>query len=231
MGMSQCVSRMSEPQVVDLLRKLLDTIEKDIYPLTQTQVKLGDRVFGASVNSSRAPYSTIVFDTNRSHTAHPLQHSGMACIQTFYALMRKIKEFELGSAASSLQHSEFAADPKDCIFLSTHELSPLDMSAVSYAGFGTVFYLFSHQDSADDFNMPTDLQIMQQVFDNDGSDRNPYYRKNNDFFEAHSIRQVIRDSVVKDVAAKKDLQAQIERIKKLYAVLAMDSQCAPRSKL
>ena len=43
--------KFTEEEIIRLMRKLLNTIEKDIYPLTAVQVAKGDRVFGSSIHS------------------------------------------------------------------------------------------------------------------------------------------------------------------------------------
>ena len=55
-------------------------------------------------------------------------------------------------------------DPKQCLFLSSHEPCSLCLSAITWSGFDNFYYLFSYEDSRDKFAIPHDLNILNEVF-------------------------------------------------------------------
>ena len=212
----------TEDEIIVLMRKLLGTIEKDIFPLTAVQVAKGDRVFGASIHSMKEPWDTVCYDTNRSSTIDPLYHGETSCIHTFFKLDKHIKQFKLGNNLSNLRNSEYDLDPTQCIFLATHEPCSLCLSAISWAGFNNFLYLFTYEDSATNFEMPIDIKMLQDVFGNDGTKQNPYYHKKNSFFESHSIKWIIENKVVKDIKCKTDLLDHVRKIEKMYDGLVQE---------
>ena len=54
--------------------------------------------------------------------------------------------------------------PAECLFLSTHEPCSMCLSAITWAGYDNFHYLFSHEESRDDFAIPHDLRILKEVF-------------------------------------------------------------------
>ena len=213
-----------EDDIILLMRKLLNTIEKDIFPLTKVQCAKGDRVYGASIHSMKEPYNTICYDTNRSETIDPLYHGETACIHTFFKMNKHIKEFKLGNNLSELKNSEYDLDPTQCILLSTHEPCSLCLSAICWSGFNNFLYLFTYHDhgGSTSFEMPIGKKMLKEVFGNDGTPQNPWYHKKNSFFESHSIKWIIQNKIVKDLKCKQDLLDQISKIEKMYDRLAQD---------
>ena len=53
-------------------------------------------------------------------------------------------------------------DPRELIFLSTHEPCSMCLSAITWAGFDNFYYFFSHEDSRDAFAIPHDLKILRK---------------------------------------------------------------------
>ncbi|KAK0744355.1 cytidine deaminase-like protein [Apiosordaria backusii] len=165
-----------------LLSTLLSLTSSSIIPLTTTGVNSGSKLFGAAI-LTRSTLTPLTIATNNER-ASPLLHGEINCIQQFFT-------------SSSLPPSTRPAT-KDCIFFATHEPCSLCLSGITWAGFNEFYYLFTYQDSRDLFNIPYDIDILEQVFrvpgkwDNEESLRErPLYNKNNKFFTSKSLADLI----------------------------------------
>ncbi|MCZ6507917.1 MAG: nucleoside deaminase [Acidobacteria bacterium] len=147
-----------------IVSRLLDVIEHDIAPLTQAGVRRGDKVFGAAV--LRKSDGTLVVAGTNQETGCPLWHGEVTTIRELH---------ELPAAERP--------DPKECLFLSTHEPCSLCLSAITWAGFDNFYYLFSYEDSRDDFGIPHDLRILDEVF---GCPKGAYAAENA-YWTSHDI--------------------------------------------
>jgi tRNA(Arg) A34 adenosine deaminase TadA len=127
------------------LERLLGAIEADILPLTRRGVDAGNKVFGAAL-LAKATGKTVIAATN-AETRNPLLHGEIAALNLFYDRPRGKRP-----------------PTSELVFLSTHEPCPMCLSAITWAGFDTIFYLFSHEDSRDAFAIPHDLRILKEVF-------------------------------------------------------------------
>jgi tRNA(Arg) A34 adenosine deaminase TadA len=143
----------------ELLSRLLSVMENDIIPLTNRGVTEGNKVFGAAL-LRKSDLSLVLAETN-NETESPLWHGEIHTLKRFY---------EMGDRP----------DPKDLIFLSTHEPCTMCMSAITWAGFDNFFYFFSHEDSRDAFAIPHDLKILKEVFGLEPGG----YRKQNAFWNS-----------------------------------------------
>ena len=128
-----------------LVSRLLDIVEHDIVPLTQAGVRQGDKVFGGAV--LRKDTGTLVIAGTNRETECPLWHGEISTIKAFHEL-----------------HAEDRPAPRECLFLSTHEPCSMCLSAITWAGFDNFYYVFSYEDSRDDFAIPHDLRILEEVF-------------------------------------------------------------------
>lgn len=121
----------------------------------------------------------VVAETN-NETENPLWHGEIHAIKRFY---------ELPSARRP--------DPKDCLFLATHEPCSLCLSGITWAGFDNFTYLFSHQDSRDSFAIPYDIQILKAVYAvpepgaEEPSPARGLYNRSNPFFTSRSLAELI----------------------------------------
>lgn len=167
-----------------LTARLLDVIEGDILPLTRTGVARGNKVFGAAI-LRKSDLSLVLAETN-NETENPLWHGEVHCLKRFH---------ELGQPP----------DPRDLLFLSTHEPCSMCLSAITWAGFDNFAYFFSHQDSRDAFAIPHDLRILHEVFGVED------YRRANAFWTAGAIPDLIEGAP--DPAP---LRAQAARIRAAY---------------
>jgi tRNA(Arg) A34 adenosine deaminase TadA len=169
---------------VTLPGRLLEVIESDILPLTREGVARGNKVFGAAV-LRRDDLSLVLAETN-AETECPLWHGEVHCIKRLY---------EKG-----------LADPGNQVFLSTHEPCSMCASALAWAGFDTVWFLFSHEDSRDAFAIPHDLRILREVFGG-------HYHRRNAFWTATPIRDLIAAGPEPE---RSRLETQVARIRAAY---------------
>ena len=181
-----------------LVARLLDVVERHIAPLTQAGVRRGDKVFGAAI--LRKADGSLVFAGTNEETECPLWHGEVVAIRGFHEL------------ASTERPS-----PKDCLFLSTHEPCSLCLSAITWAGFDNFYYLFSYEDSRDDFSIPHDLRILEEVFDcPDGN-----YRPTNKYWKSHDMVRLIASW---GNSEQDGLRERVARLRKLYAAMSKTYQ-------
>lgn len=185
-----------------LLTRLLDVIETDIAPRTRQGVQSGNKLFGAAI-LRKADLSVVVAETN-NEIENPLWHGEMHAIKRFYELP---------------DHPA----PRDCLFLATHEPCSLCLSGITWSGFDNFYYLFSHQDSADSFAIPYDIQILKAVYAVPDPDREApapgrdLYNRSNAYFTSHDISRMIAGL---DRGNKEQLTARIDDLTALYADLS-----------
>ncbi|KAJ3572513.1 hypothetical protein NPX13_g5025 [Xylaria arbuscula] len=210
----------SDPLV--LLKALLSTIEEDIIPLTSKGVSSGNKLFGAAI-LSKAGLDPQTVSTN-NETASPLLHGEINCIQQFFA-QTSFPDPSLhrgeGKPPPLSQQQQQRPNPRDCVFLATHEPCSLCLSGITWSGFDNFFYLFTYEDSRDLFSIPYDIEILQEVFrvpaatasrssssplsTNAGSEKQiggaldedlearPLYNRRNKFFTARSFEDLARE--------------------------------------
>ncbi|KIL87498.1 hypothetical protein FAVG1_09204 [Fusarium avenaceum] len=205
---------MSSKSPQDLLAALLQTIERDIVPLTRDGVSSGSKVFGAAILSSQT-LKPFTVSTNNER-ASPLLHGEINCIQTFY--------------------TQTFPDPKDrpsprddCIFFATHEPCSLCLSGITWSGFKELYYLFTYEDSRDQFSIPYDIEILEEVFrvkadgeSDEALQKRPLYNKTNKFFTAKSIENLLLE--LEDRAERARWSEEVDRVKKLYNALGNEYQ-------
>lgn len=184
----------------DLINRLLDVIESELVPLSRAGVATGNKIFGAAV-LRKSDRSLVVAAVN-SETENPLWHGEMNAIRRFY---------ELPAAARP--------GAKDCLFLATHEPCSLCLSGITWSGFDNFYYLFSYEDTRDEFGIPHDIRILREVFAVPDPDRDavppdrPLYNRNNAFFASHDILAMVGGL---DRGNKEALTARIDDISAAY---------------
>ena len=189
---------------VTLLSRLLDVIENDIAPKTRAGVAGGNKIFGAAI-LRKSDLSLVVAETN-NETENPLWHGEMHAIRRFYEIP-----------------ADRRPDPKDCIFLATHEPCSLCLSGITWAGFDNFYYLFSYQDTRDAFNIPHDIRILREIYAVPDPDRTeaprdrPLYNRSNAFFVSHDINRML---ATLDRGNKENMIARVDDIRALYADLS-----------
>lgn len=177
-----------------LVGRLLDVIELEIAPKTAEGVARGNKLFGAAI-LRKADRSTIIAETN-NEIENPLWHGEIHALKRFYELPR-----------------EDRPKPADCIFLATHEPCSLCLSAITWGGYDNFYYLFSHEDSRDSFNIPHDLRILKEVF---GLEPGGYAAENY-YWKSRDIARLIDGLEEPD---RTRLREHVERLIEIYAELS-----------
>lgn len=175
------------PRGVIFLRdpeRLLHVIRHDIYPVTERLVAEGNNLFGAAVLAG--PNLDVVVVGSNRREEDPTLHGEIATIHAFYALPQR-------------------PDPAETVFLSTHEPCPMCAAALAWCGFREVYFLFDYRETARDFAMPGDLEILRELF---GASS---LRHENAFFKMVPVRQLAEKSSDREVLLK-----EIDSIKALY---------------
>ena len=141
---------------------IINKILHDLLPKTKKNVKKGNKIFGAIILNKKN-YSTIVTGVN-NELINPLFHGEISTINNFFKIKKNI-------------------NPKDCIFISSHEPCSLCLSGITWSGFSNFIYLYPYEDTKSEFNIPHDLKILDQVF----KIKNGKYNKSNYYWKSYSI--------------------------------------------
>jgi tRNA(Arg) A34 adenosine deaminase TadA len=178
----------------NLVERILDVLENDILPLTKEGIAKGNKIFGAAI-LKKSNLDLVIAGTNKE-TENPLFHGEISCINNYWAMPK-----------------EKRPEPKDCLFLSTHEPCSLCLSAITWSGFDNFYYLFSYEDSRDEFNIPHDLNILKEVFlCEDGG-----YAPENEYWKSYSLMNMIAQC---DESLIKKWNKRISRLRKAYGMLS-----------
>lgn len=174
----------------EFLDRVLTVIEKEIVPLTREGAAKGNKLFGAAV-LRKADLSTVLVATN-TETENPLLHGEITAINLFYDIPKDQRP-----AAS------------DSVFIATHEPCPLCLSGITWGGFDNFFYLFSYEDSRDEFGIPHDIRMLDSIFRcPDGT-----YNEKNAYWSAWGLPAMV-DSL--SVEARASFHQRISSIRSTY---------------
>lgn len=177
-----------------MIRRLLDVMEADIVPLTREEVKKGNKIFGAAI-LRKSDLSLVIAGTN-NETQNPLWHGEVHTMKRYYEMPR-----------------EKRPAPRDCFFFATHEPCTLCLSAITWGGYDNFYYLFSHEDSRDDFKIGHDLKILKEVFKHDPGG----YAKENAYWKSYRLVDLIK---VCEEKSRDAFLSRIEALKGTYAELS-----------
>ena len=179
---------------VEFLDRAFSVIEKEVAPKTLEGVRSGSKLFGGAV-LDKADLSTVVVATN-TEAENPLLHGEITLVNTYYAIPKAERP-----------------PVKRCIFISTHEPCPLCIAGITWGGFDNFFFLWTYEDSRDEYGIPHDLEMLDQIFRcPEGS-----YNEKNKYFSAWSLRDLIPGASSEE---QKRFDAQVARLKRTYADLS-----------
>ena len=180
--------------------KILDIFLNNLIPETAISVSKGNKIFGAFV-LNKTDLSLVVTGVN-NEIENPIYHGEISTIINFFKLRN--------------------LNPKDYLFISSHEPCSLCLSAITWSGFDNFYYLFHYEDTESTFNIPHDLKILKEVFKIDKGQ----YSKNNTFWQSYSILEEIKEL---QNSEKDKLLAKIKEINKLYEDISNNYQSAKNS--
>ena len=180
--------------------KILDIFLNNLIPETKISVSKGNKIFGAFV-LNKIDLSLVVTGVN-NEIENPIYHGEISTIINFFKLRN--------------------LNPKDYLFISSHEPCSLCLSAITWSGFDNFYYLFHYEDTESTFNIPHDLKILKEVFKIDKGQ----YSKNNTFWQSYSILEEIKEL---QNSEKDKLLAKIKEINKLYEDISNNYQSAKNS--
>jgi len=140
---------------------ILDIFLKKLIPETKKSVSKGNKIFGAFV-ISKLDYKLITLGTN-NEIINPIYHGEIVTILNFF----KLKNLQ----------------PKDYLFVSSHEPCSLCLSAITWGGFDNFYYFFPYEDTKKKFKISHDLNILKEVFNIEKGK----YKIKNYYWESNSI--------------------------------------------
>ena len=169
--------------------KILDIFIENLIPETKKSVNKGNKIFGAFI-LKKSDLSIVSMGTNEE-TKNPLFHGEISTLFNLYETQYK--------------------NTKDYYFISSHKPCSLCLSAITWSGFDNFYYFFPYEDTKENFNIPHDLKILEEVFKiKDGN-----YQKKNQYWQSYSII-----SEIKKLGQNEQLSAKITKIKDEYQKLS-----------
>ena len=178
----------------ELYNRLCDIIETNILPLTSQMTLVGNKVFGAAVLLKK-DLSLVLASTNHEAFS-PLWHGEVYCIKQFF-------------------EKQGHPEPKDCIFLATHEPCCMCTSSIAWSGFDEVYYLFGYESTEDEFNILHDQKMIKDIF----GCKEPNH--DNSYFKMYNMVKEINKFNEED---KKKALERYEIIRKKYMTVSEQYQ-------
>jgi tRNA(Arg) A34 adenosine deaminase TadA len=202
------------PSDAETLDQLLTIIEKDVLPKTRIGVSNGNKFFGAAVMKYKGGVGAST-DCSCKHKDLELlmaeTNNEMEC-PLYHGEVHLIKKWTEAQKAFSEDSDNKPPNPKDCVFLATHQPCCLCVSAIVWAGYTRLYYLFSYEDSKTAYGIPHDLDIMHQLW----GVKN--YVEQNKFLNSGAMKDMI--DALDDADMKASLQKRVTGIEEEYTRLA-----------
>lgn len=177
-----------------LVERALAVLREDLLPRTAEGVRAGNKVFGAAVLDKQS-LDLVVAGTNEE-SRNPLLHGEISCLSNYWSVA-----------------PEHRPPPADCVFLSSHEPCPMCLAAIAWSGFDNFHYLFSYEDTRDEFEIPHDLAILAEVFRcADGA-----YAESNAYWTSYSLVDLIAEGSPEEQVRWRD---QVDELRTAYADLS-----------
>ena len=168
--------------------RMFDIAENDIIPQTLRGVKMGSKVFGAALLARNN--LDLVFASTNHERSSPLWHGEVYAIKEFYEMQNH-------------------PAPGDCLMLATHQPCCMCASAIAWGGFPEVWYLFGYEQTGQDFNIPHDQKMIQDIFKT--TEPNP----DNSYYHMRSLVKLIDD-----LKAPAKARTRYEQLMSRYADLS-----------
>ncbi|MDC0232930.1 hypothetical protein OAJ95_03260 [Pelagibacteraceae bacterium] len=182
------------------INSILDIFLNNLIPETKISVSKGNKIFGGFV-LKKTDLSLVVTGTN-NEIENPLYHGEISTIINFF----KVRNL----------------NPKDYLFIASHEPCSLCLSAITWGGFDNFYYLFPYEETESIFSISHDLKILKEVFKIEKGE----YSKNNSYWQSYSIIENIKNLQNPE---KDKLLLKIKEINKLYEDLSKNYQSSKNS--
>jgi tRNA(Arg) A34 adenosine deaminase TadA len=177
-----------------LVERMLAVLREAVFPMTQAGVAEGNKVFGAAV-LRKGSLELVIAGTNEE-VQNPLLHGEISCLNRYWTV-----------------DADSRPPPADCLFLSSHEPCAMCLSAIAWSGFDNFYYLFSYEDTRDEFQIPHDLNILEEIFHCPGG----AYAHANAYWKSTYIPDLF-ELVSQDERAR--VREQIADLRSAYGVLS-----------
>tara|TARA_Y100000590_G_scaffold464321_1_gene633464 strand:- start:787 stop:1377 length:591 start_codon:yes stop_codon:yes gene_type:complete len=172
----------------------LNTILNNIVPETKIAISKGNKIFGAAIITKK-DYKLITVGTN-NEIVNPLFHGEISALNNYFKLPLKNRP-----------------NMKDCFFLTSHEPCSLCLSAITWSGFNNFYYFFPYTETNNNFKIPHDLKILDEVF----YIKKGNYNKKNKYWKSYSILKQIKS--IQNTEQEK-LNVNVRKIYKIYSNLS-----------
>eukprot|EP00928_Gymnodinium_smaydae_P024198 TRINITY_DN19659_c0_g1_i1.p1 TRINITY_DN19659_c0_g1~~TRINITY_DN19659_c0_g1_i1.p1 ORF type:complete len:231 (+),score=34.87 TRINITY_DN19659_c0_g1_i1:67-693(+) len=198
--------RCSSDEDAKLAARLLDVIEKDIFPKTEVAVGKGNKVFGAAILEDKPGLPVVLAETNHEMLS-PLYHGEVYCIKQWSETLSE------------------KPSPQDSVFLSTHEPCCMCISAICWSGFKKVYYFFPYETTRDQ-GIPHDLNIMHKLWGVES------YKKTNELLTSIGLHELVgRLAPEERVPLEERMKVLTERYAELAKKYHSEKETNPCNKL